>query len=322
MGKFLRLLAALSIAFVGVCSTPAEIFGQVAPHGTEYRLSPEDQLSIQVEDLAEIASKIIRVDPSGNVDLPLVGVLKAGGLTPEEFKAALAAKLTIFITSPRISINVLEYHSSPVSVIGEVNNPGVHQLQGEKRLVEIISIAGGLRADAGSRLVITRELKQGPLQLPGAHNDAEGKLSIAEVSLDSLMASRNPSENILVLPGDILSIPRAEIVYVLGQVKKAGGFTLNSHDSMSLLRALSMAEGLDHDAAPKKARLLQASPEGTKSKPNELVVDVQSILDGKTPDFDMHANDVLYIPNNLAKSATRRAMEAALQIGTGVLIYR
>ncbi len=286
-----------------------------------YVLSPEDQLSVHVIDLDDLSDKPVRIDPNGFIDLPLVGTIHAAGMTVEQLRSVLVKKLTKYITAPRININVLEYHSRPVSVLGAVNSPGVHQLQGPKRLLEVISLAGGWRSEAGPRLVITRQMKQGVLPLPNAHVDASGQFSVAEVSTDGLVAGQNPAENILIKPNDVISVPRADLIYVLGQVKKAGGFPLTSHDGISLLNALALAEGLDRDAAPKKARIVHQSG-GKSVNLNEVTVNLQQILDGKAPDIQLHANDVLFVPNNLAKSTTRRALEAALQIGTGVLIYR
>jgi polysaccharide biosynthesis/export protein len=287
----------------------------------QYVLGPGDQITIHVVDLDDVSDKPVRMDPTGSLDLPLIGRLSASGLTVEELKNSLAAKLSKFITSPQISINVTEYHSQPVSVVGAVTNPGIHQLQSPKRLLDVISMAGGLLPDAGSKLLITRQIRWGKLPLPNSKTDESGQYSIAEVALDKLTTGQNPAENIFVRPNDIVSIPRADTVYVLGQVKKAGGFPLRSHDSISLLRALALAEGLDRDAAPKKAKIMRASMLAA-NKSNETTVDVQQILDGRAPDLQLHADDVLFIPNNLSRSATRRAAEAALQIATGVVIFR
>ena len=117
----------------------------------------------------------------------------------------------------------------------------------------------------------------------------------------------------------MISVSRADVVYVVGEVKKAGGFSLNSQDSISLLRALSLAEGLSRDAAPKKARILRAASGSTKL--DEVPIDVNQVLAGKAPDPQLHANDVLFIPNNVPASAMRRAAEAAVQIATGVIIF-
>ncbi len=287
----------------------------------QYLLGPGDQLGIHVLDLDEVSDKPVRIDPSGTVDLPLIGRITAAGLTLDQFRDALTKRLSKYIESPQIAINVLEYHSQPVSILGAVNNPGVHQLTGPKRLLDVVSLAGGFRQDAGSKLTITRQLHWGTLPLPNARTDSSGQFSVAEVSVGSLTAAKNPVENIFVKPNDTVSVPKAELVYVMGQVKKAGGFELTSRDSISLLKALALAEGLDHDASPKKARIMRASALQT-SNVNEVPVDLQRILEGKAPDVQLHADDVLFIPSNLAQSATRRAAEAALQIATGVVIYR
>ncbi len=310
----------ISVSFVGI-NMQAQVPGSEmtrTDQPMQYVLGPGDQISIHVMDLDDVSDKPVRVDPSGAIDLPLIGRLNAAGLTVEQFRDALTQKSTKYIDSPQITINVLEYHSQPVSVLGAVNNPGIHQLTGPKRLLDIISLAGGFRPDAGSKLTITRQVHWGTLPLPDAHTDASGQFSIAEVSVDSLTTAKNPVDNILLSPNDTVSVPKAEIVYVMGQVKKAGGFQLTSHDSISLLKALALAEGLDHDASPKKARIMRASAGST----NEVPVDLQRILEGRDPDVQLHADDVLFIPSNLAQSATRRAAEAALQIATGVVIYR
>ncbi len=287
----------------------------------EYVLGPEDQVSIHVQDLEELSNKITRVDPNGSMDLPLVGSLHAGGLTVEQFKTELSKKLGRFIHEPKIDVSVTEYRSQPVSVIGAVTSPGVHQLEGPKHLIDVLSLAGGIRPDAGPRLVITRQKRWGPLPLPDAQPADNGQASIAELSIDELTSLKNPADNILVRPNDVISVLKGNVVYVVGDVKKAGSYPLTSHESISLLQALSMAEGLDHDAAPKKAKILRAAV-GTPSKVDEIPVNIQSIFDGKTPDVQLRPNDVLFVPDSLSKSSVRRAAEAALQVATGVVVYR
>jgi polysaccharide export outer membrane protein len=140
------------------------------------------------------------------------------------------------------------------------------------------------------------------------------------VSLDDLLDSKNPVDNVLILPDDIISIPKAEIVYVMGNVHKAGGFQLSSHPTISLLQAVSLAEGIDKDAAPQRAKILRQAP-GSDGKAIEIPVDITQIFTGKAPDIPLQGNDVLYIPNSATKSASRRAIEAILQAATGVAIY-
>jgi polysaccharide export outer membrane protein len=285
-----------------------------------YVLGPQDQLSIHVVDLDDVSDKPVRIDPSGFIDLPMAGRMDVAGMTLDQLRTSLAQRLSKYITSPQITINVLEYRSQPISVLGEVNTPGVHQLQGPQHLVDVISSAGGLKADAGPRLTITREAGRGPLPLPGAHPDSSGDFLIADVSLDDITSGKNASQNIEVRPDDIISVSRANVFYVVGDVKKAGGFSMNASDGISLVRALSLAEGLSTGAAPRKARIMRAAS-GKLSAASEEPVDLQQILAGKAPDQELHPNDVLFVPDNVSGSAMKRAAEAAVQIATGVIIF-
>ena len=295
---------------VGVTQTP------------DYVLGPEDQISFHVVDLDDVSDKPVRIDPNGFIDLPLVGRLHVAGLSVQELHLALAQKLAKYIVAPQITISILDYHSQPVSVIGAVANSGIHQLQGQKRLVDMITLAGGVRADAGSSLQITRQIQWGVLPLPGAHTDPSGGYSTAEIPLEELLAGHDPAENIVVKPNDVISVPRTAVVYVVGQVRKAGKIPLNSQDGISLVRALSMAEGLDRDASPKKARIMRAAAGDPTKADQQQLVNVQDILMGKAQDVQLHANDVLFIPNNISGSAAKRAAEAAVQIATGLIIFR
>jgi polysaccharide export outer membrane protein len=305
---------------------PLQVYSQSGPAARpavapEYILGVGDQVVLHVIDLEEISDKPIRIDPNGFVDIPLAGRFHAGGMSLEQLKAELATRLGKYITNPQISANLVDDQSRPVSIIGSVNAPGVHQLAGDKRLIEVLSLAGGVKEDAGSRVIVTREQKWGKLPLGNAVVDSVTGSSTASVSLDDLLASKLPSDNILILPHDIISIPKAEIVYVVGDVRKAGGFQLSSHPTISLLQALSLAEGFDRDAAPQRAKILRQAP-GGDGKAVEIPVDITQIFSGKAPDIPLQGNDVLFVPNSAAKSGTRRAVDAILQAATGVAIYR
>ncbi len=286
----------------------------------DYVLGPGDSVSIRVADLQEITDRTVGIDPDGYIDLPLAGHFQASGDTLEGFKKVLAGKLQRYITDPQITVSLLQNQNRPVSIIGAVNAPGVHQLEGPKRLVEVISLAGGVRADAGDKVFITRENSWGRIPLPDTKEDTTQGFSTASVSIDDLLGAKHPSDNIVIEPNDIISIPRAEVVYVVGQVRRSGGFPLSSHHSLSLLQALSLAEGLAPDAASKKSHILRAT-DGDPNKVTEVPVDVKSILDGKAPDVQLYANDVLFVPNSAAKTTSRRALDTVLQTAMGLAIY-
>ena len=286
-----------------------------------YVLGSGDQLSIHVDDLDDISDKPIRINPDGSIDLPLVGRIEVSGQTLEGFREILRTRLTKYINDPKVSINLVDNQSQTISVVGAVNSPGVHNLTVSEHLIDVISMSGGITKDAGSNVIITRQRRWGDLPLATAAEDQSSSFSTAKVPLDDLLSSKDPNENIAVAPGDVILIPRAEIVYVLGTVKKSGGFPLATKNSMSLLHSLTLAEGFDRDAAPGRARILRPSP-GGDGQVKEIPVNLSKILKGEDPDVPLYANDILYVPNSMTKITARRTAEAVLQVATGVLIYR
>lgn len=283
-----------------------------------YVLGVHDQITVRMTELEE-TEKNIRIAPDGYINLPMIGRIHAAGLTVDQLETELVENLKKFVRKPQVSVEVKEFHSQPVSVIGAVNKPGVRQLEGEKTIVEMLSEAEGLNKDAGHTVKITRRMEWGRLPLAGNKDDPTGQFSVAELDLKSLLAGNNPEQNITIKPHDVISVPHAEMVYVVGEVKKAGGFLLTERESLSVLQAISLAEGLSPTAAPQRARILRAS--AGNSTRTEIAVDVKKIWGGRSNDVALQSGDILFIPNHLAKKAAGRALEAAIQAAT-LLAYR
>jgi polysaccharide export outer membrane protein len=185
--------------------------------------------------------------------------------------------------------------------------------------MEVISQAGGLRADAGDTATITRNLSEGPIPLPGAFTDASGKYSIAHINIRAVMTGRDPEGNILIKPHDVVTVPRARLVYVLGNVTKPGGYVMTDNDTMSLTQAIALAGGWDHTAKLKDARVLRASTTGGDRE--QIPANVKAIMENKAPDVQLHPDDILYIPTSVGKQVSMRTLEAAIAVGTGVAIW-
>ena len=200
----------------------SEVGGSLVP--STYVLGPDDEVSIRVIESEEISEEPFRIDPGGDISLPLVGRVRAAGRTPQRLETELTERLRAFIHEPQVIVRVTQFRSQPVSVIGAVNKPGIHQLEGHKSLIEILSLAGGPRQDAGHTVKITRRREWGPIPLESAADDPSGRFNIAEVSLEAVMEARNPEENVLIMPNDVISVPRAEMIYVIGGVERSGGF--------------------------------------------------------------------------------------------------
>jgi polysaccharide export outer membrane protein len=298
---------------------PAE---QPSAAGREYVLGPDDGISVNVVDVAELDAKalgIVRIDHQGNIRLPLAGRVHASGLTVEKLEKEIATQLSRIMNDPEVSVSVAEYRSHPVSVLGAVRNPGVYQVTGRKTLFEVLSLAGGLSPDAGNMVKITRLSSAGPLPLPNVTVDKSGEFGIGELNVRSVMEAKSPEENIDVFSNDVITVPKADLIYVIGAVRRSGSFPLIEKEQISVLQAVSLAEGLDRVAAAKSARILRQLTPG--SERTELPINVQQILDGRAQDVALHANDILFIPTSLAKSVSIRALEAAVQAGTGIAVF-
>jgi polysaccharide export outer membrane protein len=291
--------------------------GYAAP--SNYKLGPDDEVTLFVSDVDEISNKPMRIDMRGDINIPMAGRVHAAGLTADRLETEIENRLKKYLKDPDVVVSIKEFRSQPISVLGAVDKPGVHQLEGRKTLFEVLSMAGGLRADSGNTVKITRSLEWGRIPLPDAKDDATGQFNVASVKVKGIMDGSDPAANIMIKPEDVITVPKADLVYAVGSVKRPGGFPLNQNETLSTLQVLSLAEGLDKAAAPKKARIMRVVP-GTTSR-MEIPVDLQKLMAGKSPDLPLQSDDILFVPNSAAKNAGGRAMEAAIQIATGVAIY-
>ena len=286
----------------------------------DYVLGPDDQLKIWALGFEEITDKPYRVDPGGFLDLPTVGRVPAAGLTLSQLQTSLVERMKRLVRQPQVSIDIVDYGSQPVTVMGAVNQSGVHQLQGNKRLMEVVALAGGLRADAGSTINIAREKDRGEIPLPNAKLDPTGKYMVADVKIPELLAARNPADNIVIQPHDVITVPLAERVSVIGDVKKPGPIMMTNRPSISALEALAMAEGLGPQSQEQNAKVLRLVPGSTGRR--EIPVDLRKVQAGKAEDIALRADDILFVPTSMPKRAGVKAAEAALSAVVGVAVWR
>lgn len=291
--------------------------GTTAPGN--YILGPGDEIVIRATNAPDISDKPTRLDQNGVLNMPMIGRVHAGGLTVEQLEGELVRRLGVILVSPEVAVTVTDYKSQPISIFGEVMTPGVHQLEEGQRLVEILAQAGGVKDDAGPTVRITRRLENGRIPLPGAADDASGQFSVADVQIKPLVAAKTPEKDIPLKPFDIISIPKADFVFIAGDVPKAGGIPLTDGRTISLTEAISVSGGISKTSAPQKAKILRVV-EGTP-KHDQIPVDVAKIMNGKAEDIQLQAGDVLLIPGSAAKAASTRAVEAAVQAGTMILTY-
>lgn len=285
---------------------------------TSYVLGAEDLITVKVFAADDIPDKPAQIDNNGIVTLPMIGPIHAAGLTVEQFQADLVAAYKKYFKDPQVTVQVNEFHSQPVSVAGNVTTPGIVQLRGNRNLLEVISQAGGLRADAGDTVLVTRNLSEGAIPVQGAFTDPSGKYSVAHIDIRAVMNGKNPEGNIQIMPHDVITVNRARLVYVLGNVTKPGGYVMTENETMSVTQAVALAGGWDKTAALTQARILRASGGPTRE---QIPLDVKKIMANKAPDLQLQPDDILYVPNSMGKAIGARSLEAAIGIGTGVAIW-
>jgi polysaccharide biosynthesis/export protein len=300
--------------------TPAAVVENAAckpQNRSTYLLGPDDELQVSGPDLDDSVNKSVRVDGEGDIQISLIGRIHVAGLTVQQAEQEINKKLSKYIKNPQAALDIKEMRSQPASVLGAVNTPGVHQVSGHKTLLEMISMAGGTKPEAGYKIQIIRQMEWGCIPLPGAKLDPSGRYSVAQVNLQDIIDAKRPEENIQILPQDVVTVPKAELVYVTGAVKKSGGFILGEQEKISVLKALSLAEGLGQAPDTRHARIVRQ----VGDQKTEIPVDLKAMLQGKGKDVEMQGQDILFIPDSTGKRVALRVLEAAIQTGTGLAIY-
>ena len=301
----------------------------------DYVISSGDLLSIEVFDVPEL-SRDVRVSESGFVAIPLVPVkVQAGGLTPFQFQDKLAELLQVngLVTHPQVTVTVKEQHSEPITVIGAVRNPLTIQAVHQMTLLQVLSQAGGISDDAGSKVLVTRKPRPSepdntPGETPSAGmsktqfaNIPPGAENTTIIDLNELLDSGDPKYNVPLFGGDVVTVPRAGVVYAVGAVQHPGGFVMQSdRQRLTVLKVLSLAGGLTSTAKGGNAVILRQSP-GSEER-EQLPIDVKKILTLKREDVSLRQNDILYVPDSTGKHALRRSAEIAIAIASGAAIIR
>ena len=282
-----------------------------------YRLGPGDEVVVAAVGAPEISGEARRVDPSGDLRLPMIGAVSAEGKTVGELEDVIAERLARYVRSPRVAVALTDFGSRPVSVLGSVRNPGVIQLEDGRTLVEALSAAGGPAAGAGDRITLTRRREHGAPELPGVSLDPTEAFYIVHVEAPALLEGEDPTLNIAVRPRDVITVHAARQVYVIGAVNRPGAFPLTAENT-SVLEALAMAGGLGRHADAKEARVLTGESPAART---ETTVNLKRVVGGRDPDTPIGAGDILFVPVSGSKVAAAQIVRAALTIGTGAAIW-
>ena len=238
-----------AIAVVALTMFMAVPVSAQEPQGANYLVGPQDVLTITSYDQPELTGKFT-IETDGTFTYPLVGRLSAGGMTLRGVEGALKKALVDqgFFKDPEITVAIEQYRSQKIYIVGEVRTPGAYSLSGDMRLVEALALAGSTLPTASGEAVIVHSSAEAvvvePAVGPAAAEDLEdeGPKNILRVDLREL-ENGNPSQNVPLRNGDTIFVLRAESVYVFGQVRNPGAYSIRQKQT-TVLQALSLAGGV------------------------------------------------------------------------------
>jgi polysaccharide biosynthesis/export protein len=285
----------------------------------EYVIGSGDLLGVEVFDVPEL-SRDVRVNETGYISLPLMPAkVRASGLSPFQLQDKLAELLQTngLVSTPQVTVSVKEQHSQPITVIGAVHTPMVIQALRRTTLLQALSQAGGIAEDAGNTVVVTRPASDpSDLADPGAPG-APLTSQTFTIGLADLLESGDARFNIPLIGGDVVSVPRAGIIYVVGAVQKPGGFLMeNDLDKMTMLKMISLAGGTTSTAKLKSAVILRKDPDSGQR--DQVPVDLKKVLNMKSQDVQLQANDILFVPDSAGLRALHRAGDIGAAVTSGV----
>ncbi|HVS13045.1 MAG TPA: polysaccharide biosynthesis/export family protein [Thermoanaerobaculia bacterium] len=274
-----RLARSFFVLLSLVVATGAAASGQEEiPSG--YRLGPKDLLAIQVFEVPELTTDV-RVDDNGRINLQHLGEVLVDGLSVTELEARLKELLEqSLLQRASVAVQVKEFRSKPITVIGAVTSPGPLPFQGRVSLLEALTQAGGLTENRGDVVHVLRRA-------------ANGLTDQVSISVERLMVVADPKVNIPLLANDLVNVPPAVEVTIscLGEVSEPGALAFKSTDRITLLSAIARAGGLS-DRAAKKIKIRRTLRDGTEEI---LVADYKAILAGRAPDVPLQDGDVIVV---------------------------
>ncbi len=279
---------------------------QQAASMTDYPIGPGDVLIINAAGIEELSNRTIRVTGDGFILLPLVGSVRAAGLTEEELKASLGTKLASYIKQPEITLFVQEYRSRQVGVFGAVAKPGVYSLSsGTDTISDMLSLAGGTTTDAARRIEFIPAKTVSSTGAPSLQPNAITPVSLSSkpdsANTNAVLIDLNNRDNRIYLgmparPGDVIVIPASGEVLVEGWVGKAGSYPITP--GLRVLGAIAAAGGLLFPADSSSITIIRT---GRENEPIRLALDLDTIKEGHDLDLPVEEGDVVEVGASTAK---------------------
>jgi polysaccharide export outer membrane protein len=306
MAKKLALAIASGCLMLAAAAFAQQTGGSTVSAAPPLKIGPGDLIQVTIFEDPDLSGNY-RVDQNGDATLLLVGHLHLAGLTADE-AASLIDKTYVenqilSEAGARASVFIAEYATQGITVSGEVKAPGVYPALGIRKLHDLIVAAGGISQTASTQVVITR--KDDPAHpITVEYNPEALKPVIPDVQ---------------IYPGDSIVVPRAGIVYIVGNVQRTGGFVLDGRNQLTVEEALALAGGGSRSPDLRHAQLVRTLDDGRKEM---ITLPIDRIIKGRAPDVAMKDGDILYIPTSNLKLASLQAINDMVSMGTSFILYR
>jgi polysaccharide export outer membrane protein len=274
----------------------------------DYNVGPEDLLTVIIYGHDNL-NREVRVNGQGEITLPLVGVVKVAGLTPQEIEKRLQELYDAdYLVNPQITVSVKEFRHQRVAVTGAVAKPGSYEIIGPRTLLEVLSLAGGFinqgyptggGAQAGDVVNIIRHQNAPDITKnfkAGAMQPFAPKTETLVINLRRLLSGQEPQLNVLIKNGDVIHVPFAGTAYVLGGVRKPGNIAVKENISVS--QAVAMAGGVDPILGTNRITIMRFDAQG---KPVSLETNLNNIIARSEPDLPLQDGDVVVVNESTLK---------------------
>jgi polysaccharide export outer membrane protein len=266
-------------------------------------LGPGDLVYVSVSDCPEL-TRSYRVSADGDLKLALLrNPIRALGAKPADIEQTIAQALKQdhILVDPSVSVSVLEYRSKPLSVVGAVKHSVTIQAIGNLRLLDAIARADGFAPEAGPEVLISQRADDG------------GTENVKHIPIKVLISGTDPSLNVALHGGEEIRVPEASKLYITGNVKVPGSYSLNETGSSTVLKALALCQGL-LPYSQKTAYVYRMEPGSTERK--EIAIPLYDIEHRRTPDVPLEANDVLFVQDNSRKRLTATVIDKITGFGS------
>jgi polysaccharide export outer membrane protein len=303
----MRLLLLLSVCLFSAAYGQVRSVTSIEPANNlpMQTIGANDLIAISVYDSPEL-TRAVRVSAAGLISVPMLREkIRAEGLMPSDLELEIvdALKTAEVLVDPLVTVTVVEYHSRPISVMGSVKKPITFQADAPLTLLDALARAEGLTLEAGPVIMVTHFQ---------SHAEGGQSTTVQRIPVTALIDTANPEMNLKLTGGEQILVPAMGRVFVVGNVKKPGAFTLHEAGEGTVLQMVALAEGL----APYSGKFAYIYRRGQDGSRIELAIELESILKRKHADVQVLPDDILYVPDNKARRMTVTALERILAFGS------